>query len=81
MLAMEPPAADAAHAAPPSNEAILLFCRLPGEPYVHCGRLALQSLDERHAPLRFVWRLLDAPAMADSAPFQRVIAGARVVRA
>jgi hypothetical protein len=42
---------------------LLLFCRLPGEPYVFCGRLALAAHDLSSAPLAFTWRLLDAPAL------------------
>ncbi|KAG5181361.1 hypothetical protein JKP88DRAFT_321862 [Tribonema minus] len=54
--------------APPPPCALLLFCRLPGEPYVFCGRLALAHSDLRASPLAFTWRLLDAPTLRASSP-------------
>lgn len=36
---------------------VLLFCRLPGEPYVFCGPLRYATHDARRRPLRFEWEL------------------------
>lgn len=44
--------------ATPSCE-VVLWCRLPGEPYVFCGRLHYVTHDETKSPLRFVWELAD----------------------
>eukprot|EP00903_Cladosiphon_okamuranus_P012044 g11309.t1 len=54
-------------------DAVLLFCRLPNEPYVFCGRLGYSKhwADER--PIRFVWRLLDAERLAGSSDFEAVV--------
>ena len=54
---------------------LVLFCRLPAEPYVCCGRLAYVEHDESKMPLRFVWKLLDADALvsAEDAPFKALL--------
>lgn len=56
---------------------VLLFCRLPQEPYVYCGRLAYCAhgyVDESPC-LRFVWRLADAKRLCeDSQPFRDMLA-------
>lgn len=38
---------------------VVLWCRLPGEPYVFCGRLHYVTHDPTTSPLRFVWELAD----------------------
>lgn len=49
----------AASSAKKKVDPILLFCRLPGEPYVCCGRLQYVSHVPRRQPIKFNWRLLD----------------------
>ena len=51
-------------------EPVLLFCRLPGEPYVCCGRLSYVSHVPRRQPLKFVWRLLDEPRLRGKEAWQ-----------
>ena len=41
------------------KDKIVLFCRLPGEPYVCCGHLEYVSHVPGRQPLKFVWRLVD----------------------
>jgi hypothetical protein len=53
---------------------VLLFCRLQGEPYVCCGRLAYDSHVPRRQPLKFVWRLRDAAAVRGQPAFDAVLA-------
>lgn len=43
--------------------AVLLFCRLPGEEYIYCGRLGYCRHNPERRPMRFVWRLLDFAAL------------------
>lgn len=62
---------------PSSNgEPILLFCRLPGEPYVCCGRLGYLSHVPRRQPVKFLWRLLDAPKLRGQPAFEELMAAA-----
>jgi hypothetical protein len=42
---------------------VLLFCRALGRPYVLLGRLSLVAHDAATRPVRFLWQLLDAPAL------------------
>ena len=55
---------------------LLLFCRLPGEQYVCCGRLGYVSHVPDRQPLKFVWRLLDLPALQESEAFRELLAAA-----
>jgi hypothetical protein len=55
------------------QEPVLLFCRLPGEPYVCCGRLAYSTHVPRRQPLKFEWELADLPKLAKSDVFQELI--------
>ena len=70
-------AADEKKATKPDNQtSMLLFCRLPDQPYCYCGRLrycshgmAAQVTDEARGEellLRFVWELMDAHGLIDS---------------
>lgn len=54
---------------------ILLFCRLEGEPYACCGRLARFSEDLDARPMRFVWELMDYDDLVRESPewFDRVV--------
>jgi hypothetical protein len=57
------------------RDTLLLFCRLPAEPYVCCGRLAYVSHEPSSSPLRFVWSLLDADQLLESSePFRLLLA-------
>ena len=56
---------------------VLLFCRLPGEPYVCCGRLAYVSHVPRRQPLKFVWRLEDAEGLRGQKAWEELMGGAR----
>lgn len=57
------------------RDTLLLFCRLPGEPYVCCGRLAYVAHEPSSSPLRFVWTLLDAEKLLESSePFRQLLA-------
>lgn len=47
---------------------ILLFCRLPDEPYVCFGRLALRDCDLTTRPLRFLWHLADVDVLRRELP-------------
>lgn len=48
---------------PKPLDAVMLFCRLPDEPYVCCGRLKLAGYDVQQKPLRFLWMLEDLDAV------------------
>jgi len=52
---------------------LLLFCRLPGDPYVSCGRLGLREFAAEERPMRFVFELLDAAALEASSWFQAIV--------
>ena len=56
-----------------SGDSVLLFCRLPGEPYVCCGRLSYESHDGHQQPVKFVWRLDDIEALRKSESFQEIL--------
>jgi len=58
------------------KDAILLFCRLDGEPYVCCGRLEYLSHVPTRQPLKFEWRLADASALQGSEEFRELISAA-----
>ena len=51
---------------------ILLFCRLPGEPYMCCGRLQCVSV-MNESPLGFRLRLLDWPVLKDNDEFIDIV--------
>lgn len=52
---------------------MLLFCRLPNEPYVGCGRLALRAVDLSARPLRFLWQLCDFDALQQTEGFVNLV--------
>ncbi len=58
-----PPGAEAVEILPAT---IVLFCRLPDQPYVCFGRLALRLFDGSQQPLKFVWYLCDVARLRDS---------------
>ena len=58
-------------------DAVLLMCRLPGEPYVCCGTLGYVSHVPGNRPLKFVWKLRDAPAMRGKPDFEELLTAAK----
>lgn len=60
------------------EDAVLLFCRLPKEPYVFCGRLRYAEHWPGERPVRFVWRLLDAGRLAGCPDFGAIVEAAGV---
>lgn len=57
------------------RDTLLLFCRLPAEPYVCCGRLAYALHEPSSSPVRFIWTLLDADELLESSePFRQLLA-------
>ena len=52
---------------------VLLFCRLPGEPYVCCGRLGYVSHNPGRRPIKFVWALRDFERLRGSEHFQALL--------
>ena len=57
-----------------ARDSVLLFCRLPAEPYVCCGRLGLSAHNVRKRPIPFVWNLLDAETLvAQSTAFREIL--------
>lgn len=56
-----------------SKMPILLLCRLPGEPYVCCGRLKYVSHVPRRQPLKFTWQLADEPMMRERPDFKAIM--------
>jgi len=46
-----------------------LFCRMEGCEYVYCGRLRAMEYDPRKLPMKFTFRLLDAPLLRTSDDF------------
>ena len=60
------------------KDAVLLFCRLPHEPYVFCGRLGYAEHWPTERPLRFVWRLLDAGKLALQPDFGGIVEAAGI---
>lgn len=63
------------------EDAVLLFCRLPKEPYVFCGRLGYDKHWPCERPVRFVWRLLDAERLAQYPDFAAIVKAAGVTAA
>ena len=57
-----------------SSTQVLLFCRLPQQPYVCCGRLACVSHDLERRPLRFMWRLRDIDKLRGRDEFDELLA-------
>jgi hypothetical protein len=51
---------------------VLLFCRLPGERYIYCGKLGYCRHSATSRPMKFVWRLLDFAALKTRRPFQEM---------
>ncbi|CAM9485106.1 unnamed protein product, partial [Laminaria digitata] len=60
------------------DDAVLLFCRLPKEPYVFCGRLGYAEHWPAERPLRFIWRLLDAGKLALQPDFGKIVNAAGI---
>jgi hypothetical protein len=54
-------------------ESVILFMRLPGEPYVCCGRCAYVSHNFSKHPLKFEWELLDYKRLQESVPFKELV--------
>ena len=55
------------------GDPVLLFCRLPGEPYVCCGRLQYVSHVPRRSPIKFHWRLLDIHELRGQTAFDALM--------
>lgn len=55
------------------GDVVLLFCRLPNEPYVFCGRVGYSKHWAAERPIRFVWRLLDAERLARWPDFGAIV--------
>ncbi|CAM9253929.1 unnamed protein product [Chrysoparadoxa australica] len=53
---------------------VLLFCRLPSEPYIYCGRLSLVSFDPNSEPLHFTWSLVDTSKLTSTAGWAELLA-------
>lgn len=60
------------------DDAVLLFCRLPKEPYVFCGRLGYADHWPGERPVRFLWQLLDVERLAGFEDFKAVVRAAGV---
>lgn len=58
------------------KETVLLFCRLPGMPYVCCGRLEYVSHVPRRQPLKFEWALVDLPKLRGRPDFDELLQAA-----
>ncbi len=52
-----------------AGDEAVLFCRLPGDPYVCCGRLRYRSHVPKQQPLKFMWELLDIEKLRASEHF------------
>lgn len=63
---------------PGGSDVVLLFCRLPNEPYVFCGRLGYVDHWPDERPVRFLWRLHDAERLAAFPDFAAVVEAAGV---
>lgn len=61
-----------------SGDVVLLFCRLPNEPYVFCGRLGYSKHWAAERPVRFVWRLLDAAGLTKRPDFKAILEAAGI---
>ena len=63
---------------PPGTTAVLLFCRLPQQPYVYCGRLGYYShslgVSSNDSPVEILWQLLDEEALMKSELFAETLA-------
>lgn len=59
-------------------DTVLLFCRLPNEPYVFCGRLGYAKHWSAERPMRFVWKLLDAVRLAGCSDFLAIVEAAGI---
>jgi len=57
-----------------SRAAVLLFCRLPSEQYICCGRLTYVKHDASKHPLKFVWALADFEQLRQSEAFRGLLA-------
>eukprot|EP00752_Nemacystus_decipiens_P017229 g15434.t1 len=68
-----PSAGGAVGPASGARDAVLLFCRLPDEPYVFCGRLGYSKHWAGERPVRFVWRLLDSERLAGLPDFEAIV--------
>ena len=55
-----------------SGTCVLLFCRLPQEEYVYCGKLGYCRHSATSRPMKFVWRLLDFAALRAKAVFRQM---------
>ncbi|CAN0410566.1 unnamed protein product [Ectocarpus sp. 12 AP-2014] len=64
-----------------SGDVVLLFCRLPNEPYVFCGRLGYSKHWAGERPVRFVWRLIDAAGLTKRPDFKAILEAAGIGRA
>lgn len=69
---------DSSNSSSTCEDAVLLFCRLPKEPYVFCGRLGYAEHWSTERPLRFVWRLLDARKLALQPDFGSIVQAAGI---
>ncbi|CAM9497969.1 unnamed protein product [Ectocarpus fasciculatus] len=61
-----------------SGDVVLLFCRLPNEPYVFCGRLGYSKHWAGERPVRFVWQLLDAAGLTKRPDFKAILEAAGI---
>ena len=55
---------------------VLLFCRLPGEPYVCCGRLRYLSHVPGRQPVKFLWQLVDVARLRGAPAFEELMSAA-----
>lgn len=58
------------------EDVVLLFCRLPREPYVFCGRLGYANHWPDERPVRFLWRLLEVERLAGRSDFEAILGAA-----
>ena len=54
--------------------AVLLFCRLPGQPYVFCGTLKYIAHAPTASPICFVWEMMQSQALITSPAFRELLA-------
>jgi hypothetical protein len=52
---------------------VVLFCRLPKQPYVCCGELVYESHDATRSPLAFTWRLQHYPELIIKPEFSELL--------
>merc|ERR1711904_108916 len=55
------------------RDPVLLFCRREGEPYIFCGRTALDHFDAESRPLKFIWKLVDNEVLRSSKEFMDIV--------